>query len=68
VPDGKCVCCEERLTGVLGSFAWGIVNGEGACAACGWPARAYHRKVGGIEFFGLILQYHPDTLSEDEGS
>jgi hypothetical protein len=59
-----CVGCGQPLTGFLqGTFQWGIANGEGFCYVCGYPARAYHRNVGPVEFFNFILQYHPDELS-----
>ncbi|MFH1569121.1 MAG: hypothetical protein ABIL09_14095, partial [Gemmatimonadota bacterium] len=57
---GKCVSCGEVLGGVLGTFEFGIIHGEGRCGECGWPARAVHRDVGIIACFEAILQYHPD--------
>lgn len=44
-PAGRSVqcVCGASLTGVLvGTFRWGLAHGEGRCADCGWPARAYH--------------------------
>jgi hypothetical protein len=38
-----CVDCGRRLGGLLGSFRWGIVNGQGECAECGYPYVYYHR-------------------------
>ena len=70
--DGKCLKCDAQLTGILGSFMWGLVNGEGTCSSCGWPARAYHRpeETDGSEIFDrpleLILQYHPDCVDSGE--
>lgn len=49
-------------------FTWGLANGEGFCSNCKYPARAYHRKVGPIDFLNLILQYHPDELSDKSPS
>ena len=62
--EGKCICCNLPLGGLLlGTFQWGIAHGEGICGRCGWPARAYHRpKEGPVEFFSVILPYHPDEL------
>lgn len=65
-PAEKCVGCERTLGGLLGSFQWGLANGEGFCGRCNYPARAYHRDIGPIELFQLILQYHPDELHERE--
>lgn len=60
---GKCVACGEHLTGLFGSFRWGLANGEGECGACGYPARGIHRNVGPIKSLHLALQYHPDELA-----
>lgn len=69
-PKGPCVACGSKqgaadvIDILLGKakFTWGLVNGEGVCAECGYPARAYHRNVGPLEFLSVILQYHPDEL------
>ncbi len=69
---GPCVGCGARLGArdLLdamiggGSFRWGLVHGEGSCARCSYPARAYHRDIGPISFLPLILQYHPDDLRD----
>jgi len=74
VKPGPCICCSSRqgskdvVDAFLGGgkFRWGMVHGEGNCTECGWPARAYHRDVGPIEFVQMILQYHPDELSVRE--
>lgn len=67
---GQCLCCGAPQTGdmidiALGQakFTWGLANGEGFCADCGYPARAYHRNVGPIKFLNQLLQYHPSTLA-----
>lgn len=39
----ECVECGQQLGGLLGSFRWGIQNGHGECAACGYPYVYYHR-------------------------
>lgn len=64
--DSKCVCCGWELTGFVGSFTWGLTNGEGFCGRCKYPARAIHRiaEVGTLRHF--VLQYHPDELSFDD--
>lgn len=69
VPDGKCICCGEYLTGgrsllnFLGTFTWGIAHGEGHCGKCHYPARAIHRIDGVGTLSGVILQYHPSQLT-----
>lgn len=61
----RCVC-GSWLGGILGTFQWGITHGEGACTACGHPARAYHRVV--VEGWGELnlplgaVPYHPSRL------
>jgi hypothetical protein len=67
--EGKCIGCGATLVGDMlasflgrATFRWGLAHGEGACRACGYPARAYHRNVGPIEFVSCVLQYHPDEL------
>jgi len=62
-----CVCrCGRELGGILGSFTWGMVHGEGECGNCGWPARGVHRvTLEGREspaFFRVFLPYHPDFV------
>lgn len=66
-PSKGCICCDAEqsgfMAGILGTgFRWGLAHGEGACATCGWPARAYHRDFGPVKFLRMILQYHPDGL------
>jgi hypothetical protein len=67
-----CVGCDSVLTGGLvgflmgATFTWGIANGEGFCCECGYPARAYHRNVGPVEFLDMVLQYHPSGLVPPE--
>lgn len=34
--------CGSRLTGIFGSFVWGLAHGEGSCSNCGRRARAFH--------------------------
>ena len=65
----ECLRCGEQQTGLaaalLGSgFQWGLANGEGYCAKCGWPARGIHRipDVGTLE---MVLQYHPGALEAE---
>lgn len=68
----QCICCGHAIRGMLGSFTYGIAHGEGRCRACGYPARVCHYPKddkgenvfeGGIQ--NLILQYHPDEVTED---
>lgn len=37
----RCVC-GEALTGLFGTFTYGLAHGEGRCDACGHPGRADH--------------------------
>jgi len=39
----KCVDCDYQLGGLLGTFTWGIANGQGHCSQCGFPYLYYHR-------------------------
>ena len=38
-----CVECGMTLGGLLGTFGWGIVNGQGSCGQCGFPYQYLHR-------------------------
>jgi hypothetical protein len=73
IDDGQpCLKCDKPLVGLSsfvfgGGFTWGLAHGEGFCAHCKWPARAYHfiKKLDGSELATLrnvILQYHPDYV------
>jgi hypothetical protein len=69
---GKCPNCGTTLGGLLGSFAWGSINGEGYCTGdqgkCNWPCRAIHRptfddgKVIFEQALENVLPYHPDFV------
>lgn len=65
----KCRC-GERLDGIIGTFEYGIVHGEGPCRACGWPCRTcHHIEFQGEEIFhlhGMVLQYHSEVTSKEE--
>ena len=71
---GTCDClkCGRRLNGLLGTFTWGMVNGEGYCSNCHWPARYYHdiKDAEGERIFDrrleLHLQYHPDYVTQGD--
>lgn len=60
----KCINCDHALTGLFGSFEYGIRHGEGACSKCGYPGRANHyiKHEGFNMTFIRILQYHPSQL------
>ncbi len=60
----KCPKCGSTLPGLLGSFTWGLVNGEGKCSCCGWPVRVCHRD-GSFGFLNRILPYHPDAVEHN---
>ena len=67
-PSKGCVCCDTAQAGLMGilcgGFTWGLIHGEGFCATCHWPGRAYHRpKDGPLEHFSFVLQYHPGVLA-----
>lgn len=63
-----CLNCGQMLTGLVGSFQWGIANGIGECGNCHWPCQALHRPVDrdGKEMFTdvvkWVLQAHPDEV------
>jgi hypothetical protein len=63
-----CVGCGLALTGFLiGTFTWGLANGEGYCSHCGYPARAFHRftyEDGSPTLIRCVLQYHPSVLAQ----
>jgi hypothetical protein len=70
--EARCPGCEKSLTGLSamflgGGFTWGLVHGEGHCAACHWPARAHHfiKDAKGDDVITLrnyVLAYHPDSV------
>jgi len=74
VSDKKCINCEEDLSGIFGTFNWGIVHGEGHCSNCGYPARGRHYikaknlviddKEETELILPFILQYHPSELRQ----
>lgn len=50
----RCVC-GEALTGLFGTFTYGLAHGEGRCRKCGHPGRADHYPTGpdGTELLAL---------------
>jgi len=74
VADKKCINCEEDLSGLFGTFNWGIVHGEGSCSNCGYPARGRHYiklkklvvddKEKNELILPFVLQYHPNELKQ----
>jgi hypothetical protein len=72
IGDCPCLKCGKPLLGLTsfilgGGFTWGLAHGEGFCAECRWPARAYHfiKDAEGkdlITIRNVILQYHPDFV------
>jgi len=70
-PEHKnCIACGTSLGGILGSFQYDLIHGEGHCSNCGYPARANHyiKDTNGKEIMNLnlILQYHPLGLLFDK--
>lgn len=62
IPRNKVLACVcgAPLTGIFGSFSWGLTHGEGGCTKCGHPARAYHvvrDKDGEVLSFTAVLLY-----------
>ena len=60
-PVECCPICQSELNGILGTFNWGIVNGEGQCTKCGLALRYYHRIGHGgnqvtLQFFYPLVQ------------
>jgi len=70
--SGSLLCwkCSKSLNGFLGTFRWGVANGEGYCSKCNWPCRGLHRPTGtdGEEVFDqaipAVLQYKPGNAQE----
>jgi len=62
IAEGNCVC-GRTLGGLIGTFVYGIQNGEGWCSQCDWPARAIHRvkdeKGEPIISLNMVLAYAP---------
>jgi hypothetical protein len=63
----RCLC-GGPLTGMFGTFTYGLAHGEGFCGTCGHPGRADHYITdaqGGdllcLRRFPLL--YHPDALT-----
>lgn len=62
-----CVGCGEILSGLLGTWRWGIAHGVGECGKCGWPSHGHHfiKDENGDSLMTLrnfILQVHPDFV------
>lgn len=68
----RCLKCGCDLSGLLGTFQWGMVNGEGTCTNCDWPCRAHHypKDADGDGIFDgaleVILQYHPTHVTHKD--
>ncbi len=56
-----CMKCGTRSCG----FTYGLVTGCGHCINCGYPARRDH-EILGRTVRGVVLQYHPDYVTEAE--
>jgi hypothetical protein len=71
VQTQKCAGCGEMLTGIFGTWRWGIAHGAGLCGGCGWPSYGHHfiRDENGedvVTLRGVILQVHPDFVERRE--
>lgn len=60
-PDNLCNC-GMPLTGMLGSFRWGLQSGEGKCSNCDWPVRGYHDF--GDHVVEKVRAYLPEYVEE----
>ena len=64
-----CILCGKQLGGLMGTFTWGLVHGEGFCGNCKWPARGKHiiADTDGSELgtLNMILQYHPKLITSE---
>ena len=59
----NCPQCGSVLGGLLGTFRFGLMFGEGHCVNCGYPVRAIHNTPD-IEGLSLLLPHHPSVLEE----
>ena len=64
VHSDKCLKCNAPVGGLLGRFEYGLVYGEGHCYECHYPMRAQHDIKGFGKMNNIVLQYHPDELTE----
>lgn len=67
----KCCGCGKELTGLFGTWRWGIAHGVGECGACGWPSHGHHfiKDEKGEEVATLhnfILQVHPNFVERKQ--
>lgn len=70
--NGECLKCGTVQGEIMGAFIYGLAHGEGYCSVCKWPARANHyfkdaagKDIGSMR---VIMQYHPDFVSEPKES
>lgn len=67
--DNKCPGCDRKLSGIFGSFQYGLAWGEGRCCECGWPCRSHHepKDRNGEAIFTtpvqIVLAYHPEFVT-----
>lgn len=63
----KCCGCGKDLTGLFGTWQWGIAHGMGECGACRWPSYGHHQIIDAdgqevAKLHNFILQVHPDFV------
>lgn len=63
----QCCGCGKTLTGIFGTWRWGIAHGVGECSSCGWPSHGHHfiKDAAGEDvatIHNFILQVHPDFV------
>lgn len=69
VPGNLCPLCGSQISGILGTFTWGTVVGEGYCSHCTWPCRGLHdpKKPSGesvfVQTLPITLAYHPTVVA-----
>jgi len=54
----KCPNCNSDLTGILGTFKWGIVHGQGFCSHCNSIEFRFYHYIGDpkllVQLFSVI--------------
>src|SRR5260221_478238 len=66
-----CCGCGKELTGIFGTWRWGIAHGVGECGNCRWPSHGHHfitdeAGEGVVTLRNFILQLHPDFVERQK--